>query len=166
MEIGSEDDLMARLVAEWRQECPDLDASAMKIVGRIMRLGRQFEREAAEALKPMGLPYTEFDIVATLRRSGPPYELTPGQLSEAVLLTSGAMTAALDRLERAGFVTRHASDKDRRVKTAKLTEEGQAIAETAAQARFAAANRAIKMLPDAQRSELELILAALGRGTV
>lgn len=152
-------DLIDQLVVDWAQECPELDASAMLVVGRIMRWGRKFEKEAADALKPMGLPYTEFDIIATLRRSGAPYELTPGQLGEAVLLTSGAMTAALDRLEQAAFITRHVSQTDRRVKTAKLTTSGKRMAKRAAKARFNIANEALGELSLKQRRSLaELLL--------
>lgn len=158
------EDLMDRLVSEWREECPELDANAMKIVGRIMRLGRRFEKDATEALKPIGLLYTDFDILATLRRSGAPFELTPGQLSNAVLLTSGAMTAALDRLEHAELITRHASDTDRRVKSARLTDKGQRIAVSAAKARFNVADRAIETLSTKQRKALERVLLDLSNG--
>lgn len=161
MKTHSNTDLMEHLVAQWEDECPELDASAMRIVGRIIRAGRRFEKEAASALKPLGLPYTEFDILATLRRGGSPYEMTPGQLGEAVLLTSGAMTAALDRLENSGFITRHASESDRRVKTAKLTRAGKNIALKAAKARFAAANEAIGELSAQQRDSLAKLLLML-----
>ncbi|MEL6360910.1 MAG: MarR family transcriptional regulator [Pseudomonadota bacterium] len=161
MDYENEHDLMERLVSEWTKECPDLDAEAMKIVGRIMRLGRRFEKEAAQALKPFKLPYTDFDIIATLRRSGPPYEMTPGQLGTAVLLTSGAMTAALDRLESANFITRHASQSDRRVRSARLTQDGQDIAAKAAKARFKAAEDTIRELPASKRQALANLLLSL-----
>lgn len=161
MKESPEDDLMERLIGQWAQERPELDASAMRIVGRIMRLGRQFEKDAALALKPLGLSYTEFDIIATLRRSGRRYELTPGQLGKAVLLTSGAMTAALDRLEQSGFITRHASDSDRRVKTARLTAAGKRIAVKAAEARFEVAKEVVDGLSVNQRSSLAKLLLEL-----
>ncbi|MFK8031298.1 MAG: MarR family winged helix-turn-helix transcriptional regulator [Gammaproteobacteria bacterium] len=151
-------DLMDVLVSDWTKECPELDPSAMLLVGRIMRLGRKFETQATEVLKPLGLSYTEFDIIATLRRSGVPYELTPGQLGGAVLLTSGAMTAALDRLEKARFITRHVSRSDRRVKTAKLTTSGKRVSLKAATARFNAASDAISELSEKQRDSLAQLL--------
>jgi len=155
------DDLIEQLSREWARECPELDTQAMLIIGRIMRLGRQYEKEASEALKPFDLPYTDFDIIATLRRSGPPYELTPGALSKSVLLTSGAMTAALDRLQGAELITRHASDVDRRVKTARLTTKGQQLAKTAAEARFEAADKAVSVLSSSARQDLKRILRQL-----
>lgn len=148
-------------MSEWAAESPELDASAMRVVGRIIRLGRQFEKDASGALKPLGLPYTEFDIIATLRRSGAPYELTPGQLGQAVLLTSGAMTAALDRLEQSGLITRHASETDRRVKTAKLTASGKKLALKAAKARFDVAALALDGLSSQQRKTLAKLLKEL-----
>lgn len=150
------------LIAEWGKECPDLNADAMHIVGRIMQLGRRYEKEASLALKPSGLLYTDFDIIATLRRSGPPYELTPGQLSAAVLLTSGAMTAALDRLQNTGLITRHASEADRRVKTAKLTSQGKSLAKKTAQARFKVATKAVHSLSLDETRDLITLIKRLG----
>ncbi|MEO1482073.1 MAG: MarR family transcriptional regulator [Myxococcota bacterium] len=153
-----EKDLIDELVREWNVECPELDPSAMGVVGRIMRLGRRFERDATLALKPLGLPYTDFDIIATLRRSGKPYALTPGELASAVLLTSGAMTAALDRLEGAELVTRHADPDDRRVRSARLTRRGVRLAERAASKRFACAEEALPGLSRAERDQLVALL--------
>ncbi len=161
MPTKTKPDLMDRLVSEWGEEAPDLEANAMQIIGRIIQLGRRFEKDAARALKPFGLQYTDFDIVATLRRTGAPYELTPGQLGKSVLLTSGAMTAALDRLEYAGLVTRHSSEIDRRVKSAKLTKAGRELAVKAATARFAAANDAIKDVSTSSRKSLARALREL-----
>lgn len=152
---------MDQLVEQWAAELPELNADPMTIVGRIMRLGRHYEKQASAALKPFGLPYTDFDILATLRRSGAPYELTPGELSEAVLLTSGAMTAALDRLQSAHLITRHASDQDRRVKSARLTAKGKRLAARAAKARFAIASDAISDLSDAEQRTLKKVLRQL-----
>ncbi|MEM7763362.1 MAG: MarR family transcriptional regulator [Pseudomonadota bacterium] len=161
MKPSNNNSLMDTLVAEWARECPDLDASAMAVVGRIMRLGQRFEREAAAALKPLGLAYTDFDILATLRRSGAPYTLTPGQLGDAVLLTSGAMTAALERLEKAGLISRHTSATDRRSKAARLTKTGQRLAKKAAAARFDIAAQSVASLPARSRQQLIALLDKL-----
>lgn len=154
-------DLIDRLIKEWGEESSDLNPAAMSIIGRIMRLGRKFENDAANALKPFGLHYTDFDIIATLRRSGEPYELTPGELGKAVLLTSGAMTAALDRLQNAGLLTRHASRRDRRVKSAKLTSKGQRLALEAAEARFHAAEQALSGLSKSEQRQMISLLKKL-----
>ncbi|MEL7296624.1 MAG: MarR family transcriptional regulator [Pseudomonadota bacterium] len=162
MKQANSDSLMDTLVTEWAQECPDLDASAMAVVGRIMRLGQRFENEATRALKPLGIAYTDFDILATLRRSGSPYTLTPGQLADAVLLTSGAMTAALERLEKAGLISRHTSTTDRRSKAARLTNAGKKLAKNAAAARFDIATQAVASLPARSHHQLIALLDKLG----
>ncbi|MEN7343080.1 MAG: MarR family transcriptional regulator [Pseudomonadota bacterium] len=161
MTTNNNQPLMDALVSEWQQESPDHDASPMAIVGRIIRLGRLYERDAKIALKPYGLPYTDFDILATLKRSGSPYELTPGELGNAVLLTSGAMTAALDRLETANLISRHADLADKRVKTAKLTRKGERLASKAATARFEVAARAIEALKAGEKTTLTNLLRQL-----
>ncbi|MEO0346336.1 MAG: MarR family transcriptional regulator [Pseudomonadota bacterium] len=154
-------DLMDELMRQWASECPDFDTAAMAVVGRIMRLGRLYEKQAAAALRPFGLPYTDFDILATLRRSGAPYELTPGELGSAVLLTSGAMTAALDRLTTAELITRHARPEDRRVKSAKLTAAGRRLARKAASARFDVAAQSVEALRASDRKQLATLLKRL-----
>jgi len=157
----SKPDLIDRLISQWRDECPNLDPNAMGIVGRIMLLGRKFEKDAAEALRPFSIHYTDFDIIATIRRSGHPYELAPGELSETVLLSSGAMTAALDRLQLAGLITRHESTSDRRVKTAQLTKSGIKLAESAAQVRFDTADDALLSLSKTDQKLLSRLLKKL-----
>ena len=159
-------DLISNLIEDWTAECPDIDPSAMDVVGRVMRLGDQFERDASAALKKRGLRYTDFDILATLRRGGSPYELTPGALANAVLLTSGAMTAALDRLERGGHITRHFDKRDRRVRTARLTKSGERIALEAAKERFEVARRNLEGLSPADRAKLVLLLKQLEKNTI
>lgn len=154
-------DLIDMLTHDWQREHPAFDTQAMHVVGRIMRLGRSYESEAASALAPFGLSYTEFDIVATLRRSGTPYQLTPGVLSKTVLLTSGAMTAALDRLESKNLIERVASDTDRRVRAARLTEKGAEQAILASEARFAAATLSVAALSATQRKALVSLLKTL-----
>lgn len=154
-------DLIDSLIQEWGEESAELNPEAMSVIGRIIRLGRQFESDAAGALKPFGLHYTDFDIIATLKRSGEPYELTPGELSKAVLLTSGAMTAALDRLQYAELLTRHASQLDRRVKSAKLTPKGQGLALEAAEARFNIAEQALSGLSKSERLQTVSLLKKL-----
>ncbi|MEM8547346.1 MAG: MarR family transcriptional regulator [Pseudomonadota bacterium] len=157
----TESDLMDRLLADWAAECPTLDAKAMAVIGRIIRLGRRYEKDAAEALRPFRLPYTDFDILATLRRNGAPYELTPGQLGDAVLLSSGAMTAALDRLQQAALITRHDSPTDRRIKTARLTPTGKRLSKKAAAARFATATAATTGLTERESEQLTRLLKKL-----
>jgi DNA-binding MarR family transcriptional regulator len=157
-------DRIDRLLAEWRAERPELDAAAMAVVGRLLSIGRQLEARANAALKPLGLHYTDLDVLATLRRGGRPYRRTPTELRDAVLITSGAMTACLDRLERNGLIARVADPQDRRSSAAELTSEGRKRIDKAIGVRFAEAADALAGLSDAERARLAALLKKLGRG--
>src|SRR5687768_12181720 len=87
------------IVEQWRRERPDLDADAKHITGRIIRLASIFQDAYAAAFEPLGINDGEYGILAPLRRAGEPYELTPTELARQRMMTSGGMTAALDRLE-------------------------------------------------------------------
>ena len=154
-------DLIDSLVAEWRRERPQTAPEAMQVVGRIIRLGRLFEDEVTRLLRPHGLSYSDFDVLATLRRSGAPYEQSPTALQKKVLLTSGAMTACLRRLESAGLVSRKAEKADRRRLTAKLTAAGHAMVERLIDRRFDVAKAATGGITSTQFAELERLLRRL-----
>lgn len=156
-------DLIDQLVADWSRERPDLDVLAMGIVGRIIHLATGLKVRANEALEPFGLSYTDLDLLATLRRSGEPFKLTPTELMNAILLSSGAMTAALGRLEKRDLITRQpgAKDTDRRVKAVALSNKGRVLVDKAIAARFAEANDAISRLSEPQKQLLENTLRDL-----
>jgi len=154
-------DLIDTLLAEWQHTRPDLDASAMAVVGRLIRAGSQLRDSAAQALKPFDLLYTDFDILATLRRSPKPHRLTPSQLGQAVLLTSGAMTAALKRLEEKSLISRPTATSDGRVKTVELTTAGSRLAEKAAAVRFEEAHTRVTALNKADQAQLAALLRKL-----
>lgn len=88
-------DAMDQLLTQWRRERPDVDVWPMGVIGRITRLSRLLDRELKEFFAGHGLERWEFDVLATLRRSGPPYELTAGALNRAAMVTSGAITNRL-----------------------------------------------------------------------
>lgn len=155
-------DRIDRLLADWQAERPELDAAAMAIVGRLLSIGRQLEARANAALKPLGLHYTDLDVMATLRRSGKPYRLTPTQLRDSVLITSGAMTACLDRLEGNGLIARVASPSDRRSSAAELTPAGRKLIDKAIVVRFREAADAVLGLSDSERVRLAALLKKLG----
>jgi DNA-binding MarR family transcriptional regulator len=92
------------IVAAWRRERPDLDVAPMEILSRISRLARHLDRLRGNAFSVHGLESWEFDVLAALRRSGPPYRLSPGQLLRETLVTSGTMTNRVDRLVERGLV--------------------------------------------------------------
>jgi DNA-binding MarR family transcriptional regulator len=157
------DDRIDRLLAEWQVERPELDASAMAVVGRLLSIGRQLEARANAVLGPLGLHYTDLDVLATLRRGGRPYRRTPTELRDSVLITSGAMTACLDRLERNGLITRIADPHDRRSSAAALTSEGRKLIDKAIAVRFEEAADALSGLSAAEHSRLAALLKKLGQ---
>ena len=124
-------DLIDQLIRDWNLERPDLDPSPMAVVGRILKLGKTLEKSAGKALQQSGIHYTDLDVMATLRRSGKPYELTPTQLMKAVLISSGAMTALLDRLVKLELIYRSPDPGDRRIIRAGLTPKGKKIIDEA-----------------------------------
>ncbi len=154
-------DLIDSLVADWLSERPKSRPQAMQVVGRIIRLGRRYEESVTHMVRPYGLSYSDFDVIATLRRSGGSYELTPTELSKNVLLTSGAMTACLGRLEEAGLISRTMGDGDRRRLLAKLTPKGFDLVEELIDRRFGLADRAVAVLSAEQFATLEHLIRQL-----
>ena len=125
-------DRAAKAVEQWKKERPDLDVSPMAVLGRLNEAAALISRERLVPLfSRFGLQAGEFDVLATLRRSGPPYALTPTALYEATMVTSGAMTNRLDRLERAGLIVRGPHPQDRRGVVVRLTEKGLALIDEA-----------------------------------
>lgn len=157
MELDAIDELMDH----WREQRPDLDPSAMGVVGRILRLAGHLERSVENALKPFGLSLWQFDVLATLRRTGPPYRLSPTQLMQAVMLSSGAMTNRIDRLETAGLVKREPDPHDRRGVLITLTPKGLHLVDKVIVARFDEARASIAALSKTERKTLECGLRKL-----
>src|ERR1043165_2540546 len=124
-------DGVERARAEWARERPGLDTSAMEIIGRILRTEHLADARIRRALRAEGLDRGGFDVLATLRRSGPPYQLTPTRLYQELVLTSGAITHRVDALARAGLVERVSGGPDRRSTLVGLTDEGRAVADRA-----------------------------------
>src|SRR5262249_30676459 len=143
-------DILDQMQAAWKRERPDLDSSALEIVGRVIVIAKYLERSVEKALDSYGLSLGMFDILATLRRQGPTGALTPTQLMKSVMLSSGGMTNRLDRLEGAGLVVRNDDPTDRRGVVIRLTEKGRAVIDAGTAARFAEAKRS---LPALSRSE-------------
>jgi DNA-binding MarR family transcriptional regulator len=125
------DDEVDRLVAAWRRELPGIDPSPFEVLSRVTRLARHVERARQEVLGRHGLEGWMFDVLAALRRSGPPYELTPGQLLAQTLVSSGAMTHRVDRLEALGWVRRKRSAVDGRSVLVRLTAAGRRTVDAA-----------------------------------
>ncbi len=120
-------DAVDRLLAQWHEERPDVDVSPIGVVGRISRAARVLERGLQKEYSRHGLQAWEFDILATLRRSGPPYELTAGALASSSMVTSGAITNRIDRLVARGLVTRETDPENRRTVRIGLTTQGRRL---------------------------------------
>ncbi|AOJ78576.1 MarR family winged helix-turn-helix transcriptional regulator [Burkholderia ubonensis] len=131
MTVPGTEDHVDLVVAQWRDERPGLDVTSMEIFGRLARLAKHCEKARAEALSPFGFKEGEFDVLATLRRAGKPYELSPTQLYRSLMITSGAITNRLMRLEQAGFVERVPNPHDGRGMAVRLTREGLALIDRA-----------------------------------
>ena len=118
-------DEVDNLVEAWRAQRPDLDVEPMQVLGRISRLARHLDIARRGAFAEHGLESWEFDVLSALRRQGPPFQLTPGALLRATLVTSGTMTNRIDRLAAARLVRREPDPRDKRGVLVTLTEAGQ-----------------------------------------
>ncbi|ADB34723.1 transcriptional regulator, MarR family [Kribbella flavida DSM 17836] len=118
-------DEVDRLIEAWRRERPDLDVAPMEVLSRVSRLARHLDRARSQAFETHGLESWEFDVLAALRRAGPPYQLSPGRLLKETLVTSGTMTNRVDRLAARGLVERLPDPADRRGVLVQLTTAGR-----------------------------------------
>jgi len=151
-----------RIIEQWGRERPDLDTTAMAVFGRIYRLARTAGDEVERAYAEFGIGRAEFDVLATLRRAGEPYELSPGALAASMMLSTGGTTARLDRLEKAGLAERRPSPTDRRGVLVRLTPQGRDVVDRAVGAGLARQQRLLSHLPPAtQRRLADLLRAAL-----
>ena len=149
------------LVAAWQTERPDLDVRPMQVLSRISRLARHLDRERRGAFAAHDLESWEFDVLAALRRQGAPYELSPGALLRATLVTSGTMTNRIDRLEEAGLVRRRPDPQDKRGVLVTLTAAGQSRVDAALADLLAAEQALLAGLPEASRHTLAGLLRIL-----
>ncbi len=149
-----------RIVEQWAAARPDLDTRPMAVIGRLHRLADELRERLFTVYQRFDLSEGEFDLLATLRRSGEPYELTPGSLATSTMVTSGAISKRLDRLEARGLVGRRASERDGRSRAVALTEQGRALIDEAVTAHYANEAQLIESVPEADRVALARILQA------
>jgi DNA-binding MarR family transcriptional regulator len=149
------------IVEQWRRERPDLDPTAKEVTGRIVRLAGIFQAAYAEAFAPLGLNDGDYGVLVAIRRAGAPFVLTPTELARRRMMTSGGMTAALDRLERKGLVRRGPNPADRRGSLVALTDEGRAAVDAAMERHVDAEHRLVAGLSDAERERLRGLLHKL-----
>lgn len=157
----TEGDHVDRLRAQWARELPDLDTEPMGILGRASRLTNLHRISMEETFGKFGLDRGEFDVIATLRRSGSPYRLTPTQIYTSLMISSGGLTHRLDRLEKAGLVRREKSERDGRSMLVALTEAGIGLVEEACRAHVAKGSAFLEALGAKERRQLADLLRKL-----
>ncbi len=149
------------LVTAWQAERPGFDVQPMQVLSRVARLARHLDRARRSAFAAHGLEPWEFDVLAALRRQGPPYELSPGALLRTTLVTSGTMTNRVDRLEEAGLVRRRPDPQDKRGVLVTLTAAGQAQVDAALASLLEAERALLAPLPEASRQALAGLLRTI-----
>ncbi|GAA1512990.1 MarR family transcriptional regulator [Dactylosporangium maewongense] len=150
-----------RIVEQWARERPELETEAMAAFGRVYRLAKIVGDRQERVYGALGLNRGEFDVLATLRRSGEPFQLSPKALTSSLMLTSGGMTGRLDRLERAGLVARSPDPADRRGLVVTLTGAGRVLVDEAVAVGLAEQREVFERLPEARRRQLSALLREL-----
>ncbi|MDQ1029232.1 DNA-binding MarR family transcriptional regulator [Streptomyces umbrinus] len=153
------------IIDQWAAVRPDLDTAAMEVFGRVFRLSRAMGDRMEKTYARLGISRGEFDVLATLRRSGAPYALSPRQLSATLMLTTGGMTGRLDKLERAGLLRRSPDPHDRRALQVTLTDKGLTLVDEAVGAGLAVQTEALSSLDEEQADQLADLLRQLLAGT-
>lgn len=152
-------DAVDKILAQWNRERPDLDVGPMGLLGRLSRLRNHVSREVEAEFARHGLNLSSFDVLATLRRSGAPYRLSPSELMETMMITSGTMTNRIDQLEKAGMVERLDNPEDRRGVIIALTDKGFETVEKTVTAHVANQHRIVAPLDAYERQQLNALLA-------
>jgi DNA-binding MarR family transcriptional regulator len=151
-------DTIDALQRDWSEQRPDLDPEPMGVVLRIQALAKILGEQTAARLQEYDLQWWQYDVLSTLRRQGAPFTLPATGLAESAMLTSGAMTNRIDRLEEEGLVRRLKDDADRRKVLVQLTDKGLKLIESATEARFETAMDALESLSARQRNALSDLL--------
>lgn len=152
-------DAVDKILAQWNRERPDLDVGPMGLLGRLGRLRNHVSREIEAEFARHGLNSSSFDVLATLRRSGAPYRLSPSELLETMMITSGTMTNRIDQLEKAGMVERLDNPDDRRGVIIALTDKGFDAVEKAVTGHVANQHRLVAVLTEDEREQLGALVA-------
>jgi DNA-binding MarR family transcriptional regulator len=154
-------DAVDKILEQWHRERPDLDVSPMGVIGRMGRLAKHLERAIQVTFSEFGLTIGEFDVLAALRRSGQPYKLSPTELFNTLMVSSGTMTHRIDRLEQSELVKRIPDPCDRRGTLIELTDKGFNVIEMAVEAHVANEHRILGVLEESEREALTQLLRKL-----
>lgn len=159
--MGEERDVVDRIVGEWAQTNASVDVSPIEIIGRVSRLSRIIDRRLAENFAAHDIDNWMYDVMATLRRIAAPHELSAGELVNQTMVTTGAMTNRIDRLENRGFVKRVASQADRRSVTVRLTRAGVHKVDEVAASHYDLERQLINALSASKRKDMQNSLRTL-----
>jgi len=143
---------------QWRRERPDLDVSPIGVIARLHRLAERLTDELLLVYGQFELGEGEFDVLATLRRNGPPYELVAGEIARYTIVTTGAVTKRVDRLEAAGLVSRRPAEHDARSRVVALTDAGLRVIDAAFSAHIRNEHRLLAALEPEERAKMEALL--------
>lgn len=152
------EDHVSVVTAQWARERPDLDTSPQAVIARLHRIALRLSEELVAVYAVHGLGEGEFDVLATLRRQGPPYALTPTQLAEQTMVTSGAITKRVDRCVAQGWVTRDQRAEDGRGRRIALTEAGRELIDAAFADHMANEHRLLELFTADERETLARLL--------
>ncbi|MFF0477563.1 MarR family winged helix-turn-helix transcriptional regulator [Streptomyces sp. NPDC004284] len=156
-----EPDAIVTIVDQWNRERPDLDASPMLVIGRLFRLTHTLDQRLRPPFAAAGLGSGDFDLLAALRRAGEPHTLSAGELSRAALVTTGAITKRVDRLEARGLVARTVDETDSRGRLITLTAEGVALADELIAVHLDNQRRLLAGLDEGEQEQLAGLLERL-----
>ena len=157
---GQRQDAVDRIVGQWNAVRPDLDSSPIGVIGRASRLSRLIDRRLAENFARFGIEAWMYDVLATLRRTGAPYELTAGELVGQSMVTTGAITNRIDRLEARGLVERTRTD-DRRKVVVRLTPRGLDLVDEVVGGHLLTEREILSSLTSRQQAELAELLRTM-----
>jgi DNA-binding MarR family transcriptional regulator len=157
----AERDGVDEIIEQWRRERPDVDMAPIGVIGRVSRIARELERRVEAVQADHGLDGGWYDVLATLRRSGPPYRLRASDFAGSLMLTSSGTTKRLDRLERAGLIARESDPDDRRGVLISLTPKGREAVEDALVAHMENERRLLAGLTTAEQRQLADLLRKL-----
>jgi DNA-binding MarR family transcriptional regulator len=154
-------DAVDAILDQWRRERPELDVSPMATIGRLKRCAAMVQRRLDDTFSRFGMTNWEFDVLATLRRSGAPFCLTPTALFSSLMITSGTMTHRLQRLEAAGWIKRVPNAQDARSLLVQLTPAGRKLIDRAVEAHVENEHAILSPISPAQKRELDNCLTWL-----
>lgn len=159
-----DEDAVDRIIAQWHRELPDLELDSMALFGRLHRVSRKLGARLHRVRSRQGLGRNEFDVLASIRRSGPPFILSPKEISATLMLSSGGLTGRLDKLEASGYIERLPDPADRRGLKVRMTDLGREVIEAAVRTGLEIQEEALDALSEDERRQLGELLRKLHRG--